>query len=571
MNKLRTLHSLASLACPLVLLAVLLAAALALPACGHNETAGGTTPPASPSTTGASADAFTSTAPSDDGTTTAVSYSEPPYPPSGKAVAAGTVGWLFKPTVDIEVTALGCFDAYQDGLAHKHRVGIFVARTGQLVASVTVGPASALEGAFRWEPLRGMKVEVDGQLCSASSCILRAGHAYVVGTRANPGVEEPGAHETLYEEDSWTEEWAPEIRYGGLRTNLGSDIAFSAPTSPRTVWAMIQIAWMSPNFKFKPASVSSSASSGEMTGDQASTSGAQQSTMVLDDGDYRWSAPGSASLTQTLSVAERYAGTFAAGKIPSAGLYAVDATLDYWSLGRQVRGVRGIRRAYREFASEADEHPFLSKQEPGWNAARRSKQYHLLAAPGVAMLEGMLQFSNSSDSGPYLALLAVDGDKIAHEEVFDGAGQPVAPFGSAPRSGDTAEVAARVGAKVGAAIASHDRAVLKALLARDVVFRDTASEHDVRGANAVLSWWRTVAPAKKLKIKNLAPIAGPGWAVVRWTCRRTHKDGFLPGVTIVESRNGATVIEVRDGQVVRMTLYLEPGEGGGGSILQAIQ
>jgi hypothetical protein len=252
MGTLRTPHSLASRACPLVLLALLLAAALALPACGHDETAVGTTPPASPSTAGASADAFTSTAPSDDGTMMAVSYSEPPYPPAGKAIAAGTVGWLFKPTVDIEVTALGCFDADQDGLAHKHRVGIFDAHTGQLVASVTVGRTSALEGAFRWEPLRGKAVEVDGQLSHASSCILRAGHAYVVGTRADPGVEEPGAYETLYEEDSWTEEWAPAIRCGGLRSNLGSDVAFSAPTNPRTVWAMIQIAWMSPNFKFQP-------------------------------------------------------------------------------------------------------------------------------------------------------------------------------------------------------------------------------------------------------------------------------------------------------------------------------
>jgi hypothetical protein len=554
-----------------VLLALLSAAALALAACGHDETATGTTPSASPGTTEASTDTSPYAAVTDDGTMMAVSYSEPPYPPAGKAIAAGTVGWLFKPTVDIEVTALGCFDAYQDGLAHKHRVGIFDAHTGQLVASVTIGRTSALEGAFRWEPLRGKAVEVDGQLSHASSCILRAGHAYVVGTRADPGVEEPGAYETLYEEDSWTEEWAPAIRYGGLRSNLGSDVAFSAPTNPRTVWAMIPIAWMSPNFMFRAVSDSSSATSLEQTGDQHTPSGPQQSTLVLDDGVYRWNDPGSASLTQTLSVAERYAGTFAAGKIPSVGLYVAHATLDYWSQGRQARGIRGIRRTYRELASEADEHPFLSEEEPGWNAARRSKQYHLLAAPGVAMLEGMLQFSNSSDSGPYLALLAVDGDKIAHEEVFDGAGQPVAPFGSAPGSGDTAEVAARVGARVGAAIASHDWAVLRVLLARDVLFRDTASEHDVRGAGAVLSWWRTVAPAKKLKVKNRAPIAGPGWAVVRWTSRRTHKDGYLPGVTIVESRNGATVIEVRDGQVVRMTLYLEPGEGGGGSILQAIR
>jgi hypothetical protein len=238
---------------PLALLALLLIGALALAACGHDETAAGATSSASPSAT----EVFTDTSPfvavTDDGSMMAVSYSEPPYPPARKAVAAGTVGWLFKPTVDIEITALGCFDAYQDGLARRHRVGIFDALTGQLVASVTVGPASALEGVFRWEPLRGKKVEVDGQLWHADSCILRAGRAYAVGVRTNPGVEERGAHEILYEEHSGTEEWAPEIRYGGLRTNLGSDVAFSAPTNPARLFAMIPIAWMSPNFKFRRA------------------------------------------------------------------------------------------------------------------------------------------------------------------------------------------------------------------------------------------------------------------------------------------------------------------------------
>jgi hypothetical protein len=82
--------------------------------------------------------------------------------------------------------------------------------------------------------------------------VLQAGHAYVVGTRTNPGVEGPGAHETLYPEDDPFEEWAREIDYGGLRTNLGSDDAFSAPTNPRLDFAWAKIAWMSPNFKFRP-------------------------------------------------------------------------------------------------------------------------------------------------------------------------------------------------------------------------------------------------------------------------------------------------------------------------------
>lgn len=249
----RTSRSLARLAFPVVPLVVLLAAALALAACGQDGTAASpSATAASPSATGASPDGFADTTPSDNGTTMAVSYSELPYPPSGESFAAGTVGWLFKPTVDIEITELGCFDAYQDGLAHAHSVGIFDARTGRLIVSVTVGPKSALEGAFRWEEIPGKPVEVDGVTWNARSCVLQADHAYVVGTRTNPGVEGPGAHETLYPEDDPFEEWAPEIDYGGLRTNLGSVTAFSAPTNPRMDFAWAKIAWMSPNFKFRP-------------------------------------------------------------------------------------------------------------------------------------------------------------------------------------------------------------------------------------------------------------------------------------------------------------------------------
>ena len=131
-------------------------------------------------------------------------------------------------------------------------------------------------------------------------------------------------------------------------------------------------------------------------------------------------------------------------------------------------------------------------------------------------------------------------------------------------------MAAGIGAAVGKAFATRDRAALQALLAPDVLFRDGAATHDVRGLDAALEWWRTVAPRRALTIKNRPPLAGPGWAVVRWTGRRFYKDWIFPN-GVDESRNGATVIEVRDGKVVRMTVYVEPGEGGGGSILQPMQ
>jgi hypothetical protein len=293
-----------------------------------------------------------------------------------------------------------------------------------------------------------------------------------------------------------------------------------------------------------------------------------QKRIILDDGVYRWDAPGTASLTQTQAVARRYAATLSTEEIPGAELYAANATWDDWGMGRQVRGGKDIQSVYREFAYEAAEHPFLSDEEPGWALSKRSRSYHLLAAPGVAICEGMFQFTNSIDSGSYLALLAVDGDRIAHEEIFAGGSRSVAFLGFGPGPGDTAKVAARVGAAAGAALAIRDWPALQALLARDVLFRDVTNQENVRGQGRVLSWWRTLAPASVVKITNQAPIAGLGWAVVRWTGQPTYTNGYFPKTVFDESRNAATVIEVRDGKVVRMTLHLEPGEGGGGSILQ---
>jgi hypothetical protein len=235
MRSFRRCRSCNSLACLSVVPALLIASALALAACG-GEAASGTTPPAGPSPTASPSPAAPSAAPP-DGTKMAASYDSPPSYPA-EAVGTPTVGWVFRPKVDIKITELGCYDADQDGLKQTHRVGIFDARTDRLLASVKVGRGSELDGAFRWEPL-------------AKPLILKAGHPYAVGTAADPMVEGPDAgHETMYEEG--TEQWAPEIHFGGLRTTLGSKVAFSAPTNRELYFAMGKVAWMSPNFKFRP-------------------------------------------------------------------------------------------------------------------------------------------------------------------------------------------------------------------------------------------------------------------------------------------------------------------------------
>ena len=251
----------------------------------------------------------------------------------------------------------------------------------------------------------------------------------------------------------------------------------------------------------------------------------------------QWDAPGSASLAQTKAVGKKDAALLVGEKIPGAGLYAKDATFDYWASGEtHERGAAAIESVYKGAAGTLD-----------WAKTR------LMVAPGVVVSEGMLAAHDGGTvSFPFMSLLAVDGDKVAHEEVFLDPGpdtkQAVTFAGSAPGPKDTAEVAAKVAAAVGEAFASGDQAALQELLAPDILFYDTELRHGVRGVDAVLAW-QSNTPT--VELKNQRPLAGPGWAATRWTIKQV----FSTGVEV--AMPGATVTEVRDGKVVRMTLYYD--------------
>jgi hypothetical protein len=269
---------------------------------------------------------------------------------------------------------------------------------------------------------------------------------------------------------------------------------------------------------------------------------ASPSPVIEQDPISQWDAPGTASLAQTRAVARRYAAALSAEKIPKAGLYAADATSDIPSSDDHAQGAAAIEGIYRDGGAAWW----------GW-----SKKHHILAAPGVAVYEGVFKDSLSDYTTPDLVLLAVDGDKVTHEEVFLQHGtltmrRPVTCCSSAPGPRDTATVAAQVGAAVGEAFATRDRAALHALVASDVLFRDTSQPHGVRGRNAVLAWLARV-PTVKIEVKKA--IAGPGWAVLRWTVRRFYSStGYFPmGIEVADP--GATLVEVRGGKVARMTLY----------------
>jgi len=119
---------------------------------------------------------------------------------------------------------------------------------------------------------------------------------------------------------------------------------------------------------------------------------------------------------------------------------------------------------------------------------------------------------------------------------------------SAPGPKDTAKVASEVASAVGDAFAAGDQGAIAELVAPDILFYDTELQHGVRGVDALLAW-QSKTPS--VELTNQEPMAGPGWAVVRWTVREAYPTG------VELAMPGATVFEVRDGKVARMTLYYD--------------
>lgn len=262
---------------------------------------------------------------------------------------------------------------------------------------------------------------------------------------------------------------------------------------------------------------------------------ASPSVVPAEEPVSQWDAPGSASAAQTAAVAKKYGTAVTAETLPTAGLYAKQATWDYWETDLHQQGAKRIASNYAGAASSLD-----------WS------KVHVLTAPGVAVDEGLLT-APGTGSTVFLTLLAVDGNKVVHEEVFlDDPGsqskRPVVFARSAPGPKDNAKAAAEVASAVGDAFAAGDQDAIAGLVAPDALFYDTELQHGVRGVDALLGW-QSKTPA--VELTNQEPISGPGWAVVRWTVRAVYPTG------VEVAMPGATVFEVRDGKVARMTLYYD--------------
>ena len=179
-------------------LALLVAfAALVLAACGSSDTTTtDTTNTAAPSPAVA---VTVSSAPTPTPTHTWTPGAKPipaatfPAQEGTTAVGEAATGWVFTPTVDIQVTHLGYFDDSGDGLRHDHPAGIFDMATKKLLVKSIVRRQSPLEASYRFVKI--------------APVTLKAGREYAVVAYAMPPFDP---------EVNWPEGlvWAPEIEVG---------------------------------------------------------------------------------------------------------------------------------------------------------------------------------------------------------------------------------------------------------------------------------------------------------------------------------------------------------------------
>lgn len=246
---------------------------------------------------------------------------------------------------------------------------------------------------------------------------------------------------------------------------------------------------------------------------------------------------GTAGAAQTLSVATRYADALSREDMREVGrLQTGDATWDLWVSDSHTTGRKRMLRELTDAAADF-----------GWS------QGHLLAAPGVGAWEALLLKPGDKRFGaPCLQLVAVDGGKVSHVETLLATlpREEIAAEAGAPGPDDTTTSTGRAALAFIAAFAAGDGEALRGLVASDVTFTDASTAGTLLGPDALVGW-RAAMIDTDFELR--APIVGRGWAVARWTAIRDVYDVHI-------TSPGATVVEVRDGRVVRATLYYDSND-----------
>jgi ketosteroid isomerase-like protein len=248
--------------------------------------------------------------------------------------------------------------------------------------------------------------------------------------------------------------------------------------------------------------------------------------------------PGTDPLAATAEVATQWPATLSTERFAASDIWSPQATFDLWASEMHVSGGAAVKDVYVGAAPDS-----------AWTAG------HALVTPGVAAYEGLFTQSGQEPTAA-LDLLAVSGGRIAHEEIYlDTSGSlaatPVTQWPSAPTFADTVARTKKTATAFADAVSVSSTLKMGLLLADDVLFYDTAQKRERRGATALLRWWsgRTAWTSSNKLQDGL--VVGRGWAAIRWTA--TGGQTSTDDITMPS----ATVLEIRSGKVVRMTLYYD--------------
>jgi ketosteroid isomerase-like protein len=245
--------------------------------------------------------------------------------------------------------------------------------------------------------------------------------------------------------------------------------------------------------------------------------------------------PGSASAAQARAVARKYAAGAKAEKV-KVDLLAADWTMDIWLADQHFTG------------SGATDYMRRAPEVLDWSKGS------VLATAGAAAVEQVVTNAGAGVTMPCIDVLTIDDGKITHMEVYGNgvAGSHVArPKHVAAKPGPADDAAAAEAAVTAyyLALARGDAAAAAALYSPRVVFQDTTTDGKAGGAQEAVAWLSKAAAVPNMSVELKSVIAGSGWAAARWVFSGDTSNGLYAGV------RGATVFEVRDGKIVRQTIY----------------
>ena len=179
----------------------------------------------------------------------------------------------------------------------------------------------------------------------------------------------------------------------------------------------------------------------------------------------------------------------------------------------------------------------------------------VLATAGAAAVEQVVTNAGEGLTMPCLEVLTVNDGRITHLEVYGNGGvaggHPARPKPVAAKPGraDYAAAAGTVASRYYAALAKADAAAAAVLYSPQAVFQDMTSTEKAGGTQEAAAWFAKAAAVPNMTMEVKSVIAGTGWAVARWVFSGDASNGVYAGV------RGATLFEVRDGKIVRQTVY----------------